>query len=807
MKKSLLWLALAAASGSAVAQVEGVVRDPAGLPIAGATVEVVGTKIRTTANERGEFSLPQVKDKHVELHVRAPNYTHKTQHVHEGDGPVELVLSSTTLEIVNVVGLPWHASNMESAQPVNVLGGETLRERQSSTLGETLKHEVGVHSSYYGPVASSPIIRGLEGPRVLVTQNGLDAGDASRVGPDHAVAAEASTARQIEILRGPATLFYGSGAIGGVVNVVDDRVPHTTETFGEWRLQQDSVADDRLVSASGNTGVGNMGLHLDGFWRDADNYKIPGAAELETEEEHEEEGHEDHSDDRLANSWSEAKGFNIGASHVVDEGFVGLSYGLLDRQYAIPGHAHGEEGGDEEASVYADVKQHRIQMLSELNLDHEFFSASNTRFGFTDYEHSEIENGEVGTTFRNETAEARWELFHHPIAEWRGALSLHYKHSDFEAIGEEAFTPPSQTGTLALGLMEERHFGDVLVQLGARIEQVNITADNFMADLNEHDHGDEHEHENEHADEHTEEYLRVFAIDQESTPFSASAGVVWDFTPGYNLGVSYTHAERAPSAAELFSFGPHIGSGLYEVGALLQLVEDEDGEFHFDLARHDLELERSNNLDISLRKFEGDVGFILNAFYNRIDNFYYLADTGFTREGGDAHDHGAEDHTEDHAEDGHDDHSHSSELPVFIYQARDAELYGFETELVWQLAAPFKLSLTSDYIRAQLVDGGDLPRIPPLRIGARAEYEAGNWRAELSSQHYFEQDNIDTYETSTDAYTLVDAQVSYAFSDGLKIYLKGNNLTDEYARVHASFLKDKAPLPARSFALGVSGSF
>jgi iron complex outermembrane receptor protein len=788
MKKSMLCLALAAASGSALAQVEGVVRDAAGLPIAGATVEVVGTKIRTSANEQGEFSLPQVTNKHVELHVFAPNYTHTTRHVHEGDGPVELVLSSTTLEIVNVIGLPWHASNMESAQPVNVLGGDALRARQSSTLGETLKHEVGVHSSYYGPVSSSPIIRGLEGPRVLVTQNGLDAGDASRVGPDHAVAAEASTARQIEILRGPATLFYGSGAIGGVVNVVDDRVPRTTETFGEWRVQQDSVADDKLVSGSGNTGVGSMGLHLDGFWRDADNYKIPGAAEVETEAEHEEKGHEHSESNRLANSWSEAKGFNAGVSQVMDEGFVGLSYGLLDRQYAIPGHSHG----DEETDVYADVKQHRIQLLSELDLEHDFFSASNTRFGFTDYEHSEIENGTVGTTFRNETAEARWELFHHPIAEWRGALSLHYKHSDFEAIGEEAFTPPSETGTLALGLMEERHFGDVLVQLGARIEQVKITADNFMVDLNAHEHGDEHEH----ADEHAEEYLRVFAIDQESTPFSASAGVVWDFTPGYNLGVSYTHAERTPSAAELFSFGPHLGSGLYEVGALLQLVNDEDGEFHFDLARSDLELERSNNLDISLRKFEGDVGFILNAFYNRIDNYYYLADTGLTRESGDAHDHGAE-----------DEHDHSSELPVFIYQARDAELYGFETEFIWQLAAPFKLSLTSDYIRAQLVDGGDLPRIPPLRLGARAQYESGNWQAELSSQHYFEQDQIDTYETTTDAYTLVDAQISYVLRDGLKIYLKGNNLTDEYARVHASFLKDKAPLPARSFALGVSGSF
>src|SRR5690606_25546530 len=163
---------------------------------------------------------------------------------------------------------------------------------------------------------------------------------------------------------------------------------------------------------------------------------------------------------------------------------------------------------------------------------------------------------------------------------------------------------------------------------------------------------------------------------------------------------------------------------LYEVGALLQLVEEEDGEFYFDIATHNLELERSNNIDISLRKFEGDLGFILNAFYNRIDNYYYLAETGLTRAV-------THEHDDDH------EHEHNSELPIFIYQARDAELYGFEAELMWQLSAPFKLSFTSDYIRAQLVDGDDLPRIPPLRIGARAEYEQGNWRAELSSQHYF----------------------------------------------------------------------
>jgi iron complex outermembrane receptor protein len=379
-------------------------------------------------------------------------------------------------------------------------------------------------------------------------------------------------------------------------------------------------------------------------------------------------------------------------------------------------------------------------------------------------------------------------MFHHPIADWRGALSFHYKHADFSAIGEEAFTPPSDTSTLAIALIEERHFGDVLVQLGARIEEVKVSADNIQFDLNEHHHEDE--------EDHHEEELTVLSIEDDSTPFSASAGLVWDFTPGYNIAVSYTHAERSPSAAELFSFGPHLGSGLYEVGALLQVVEDEPGEFHFALQENDIEVETSNNIDLSLRKFEGDFGFILNAFYNSIDNYYYLADTGMTRESA---------HEDEH--EASEEHDHDSELPVFIYQARDTNLYGFESEFIWQLTAPFKLSLTSDYIRAKLDEGGDLPRIPPLRVGARGEYEIGNWRAELSSQHYFEQDQTATYETSTNGYTLVDAQVSYLLNNDLKIYLKGHNLTDEYARVHASFLKDKAPLPARSFAVGISGNF
>lgn len=773
MQKTLLALSILGLASPLYAQIQGTVLDESGNPINQASVELVGTQTRVKTDNQGKFNLPESKEREVELHIKAPDFIHRTFHVPQGSNQ-EFVLSTSSIEVVNVTGLPMHQSNLESSQPVNVISVEELRDEQSSSLGEALKNEVGIHSSYFSSNSASPIIRGLDGPRVLITQNGLDSSDASRVGPDHAVSTETSYAQQIEVLRGPATLFYGSGAIGGVVNVVDDRIPKGTDTYGEWRLENHSVADDKLISASGNTGVGSLGLHADGFWRDADDYKIPGPAEVH--DDHDEEEH--HDEKHLHNSWTEASGGNLGASYVDDEGYLGISVGLLDRQYGIPGHSHGEEAVD----VYADVEQTRWQLQGKRNLDSNWFSSTGLSAGYTDYQHAEIEGTEVGTTFKNKTSEVRWELFHHPIADWRGAISLHYKHSDFEAVGEEAFTPPSKTETIALGIMEEKHIDSVLLQLGARVEQVNITANNFAVDLNQPD-----------ADP---EYFRVFSVDHESTPFSVSAGAVWDFTQGYNAAISLTHSERTPAASELLSFGPHIGSGLYEVGYLLNLQTDEDNDYYFGLNPDDIELEKSNNLDISLRKHSGDFGFVLNGFFNRVDNFYYLNNTGYTKEL-EHHHEGEEEHEEEEA----------VEFPIFVYQTGDVDLWGYEAEFIWQATAGLELKLTTDSIRAEVNDSAHLPRIPPRRYGLAANYELNKWRFNVSGQYYASQNRIAALETETDSYFVLDTVISYSIQPDLQIFVKGYNLTDEYARVHSSFLKDKAPLPARNIAVGISGRF
>ena len=291
-----------------------------------------------------------------------------------------------------------------------------------------------------------------------------------------------------------------------------------------------------------------------------------------------------------------------------------------------------------------------------------------------------------------------------------------------------------------------------------------------------------------HSHDHEEEasVTRVFELDHEFTPVSLSAGLVWDFTPGYNLGLSISRSERAPSAAELLSFGAHIGTGTYEVGALFALHDDGSS---IGLTTKNIDLETANNIDLTLRKTQGDIGFVLNAFYNQVDNYYYQTSTGLFAESS---------------------HEHTDELPVYLFQTDDVILHGFEAQIAWQASDTFKATLFSDYVRARLKDGGDLPRTPPLRFGSQFSYEAARLSAHLDITRYQEQDRVSSDETTTGGYTLVDASVSYDLpvtNQDIAVFLKGSNLTDTEARVHTSFLKDIAPRPGRSISVGVRGNF
>ena len=785
--------ALLLASPSALAQtLSGTVTNAAGKPLANATVEIEALKRVTSTNELGEFTFSNVKEGDYTLHIFASGFAHLHEHAQVQSDNAEganFVLARSAIEVIDVHATPMHLSVMESATPVSVLSGETLRRQQAATLGDTLEKLPGVQSNFHGNVASTPIIRGLSGPRVLITQNGLDVSDVSRVGPDHAVASEASTAKQIEVLRGPATLFFGSGAIGGVVNVVDQRVPTSTETRGEFVLETQTVNDQKLGTFNVTTGVDNIAFYADGFYRDSNDYETPVAPDIDDPD----------GAHVVENSNEESNGFTLGTSYLFDQGYVGVAVERFEREYGVPGHSHG---GD--TSVFADLEQTKYQLLSEYNFTNDFLQSVHFRAGYTDYEHAEVEGGLLGTTFSNETEELRVELLHKPMAGWRGGISLHYKGSDVFAQGEEAFTPPSEMEMFAVALMEERHFGDFLVQLGARAESVTLDASSvLLPELDAHEHDDEHDHDEHAHDEHEgSEFVRQFAVDQEFTPISLSAGVVYTINESYNVGVSLSRSERAPSASELLSFGPHIGTRTYEIGALFDL--SEEGEFV--LSQTAIDLETANNIDLTFRKTQGDVGFVFNAFYNQVDNYYFQEETGLFAESGHDHAHDEEGHDEEE----HSEDEHSDELPVYLFGSADAILHGFELQVAWQTTDNLKLDFFADYVKARLKDGGALPRTSPMRVGSHVAYTLDNIRADLDITYFAKQDDISTFETETDGYTLVDASITYDIPLGdidLSVYLSGENLTDEEARVHTSFLKDIAPRPGRNFAFGVRGYF
>ena len=805
MKKTrIAALICACISSQALAQsIEGVVQTKNGLPLVDASVELEGAGISTKTDEQGRFIFTDVRDGINEIHISALGYAHlhaDVSIVDQQSVQQTFVVARSPIELIDVVGAPIHLSAMESAMPVSVLGGETLRRQQAATLGDSIEKLVGVHTSFHAKVASTPIIRGLSGPRVLITQNGLDVSDVSRVGPDHSVASEASTAQQIEVLRGPSTLFYGSGAIGGVVNVVDKRIPTSSETQGEWLTQYSSVDDQKLGSFNATTGFNDFAFYVDGFYRESNDYAVPVEAELESDD-HDDESHEDsHGDHKVANSAEESKGFTLGSSYLFEKGYVGIAIEQFNREYGIPGHSHGEEDDDGHAhdedheeethsdDVFADLEQTKVQALSEVRFDDSIISTIKLSAGYTDYEHVEIEGGETGTLFENTTYEAKIEILHQSFMAFNGGVSFHYKQSDMAGEGSEAFTPPSETEMMAIAVMEERHLGDVLLQLGARAERVTLTAENLLLP------------ELAHSEESETSYTRSFYADHEFTPVSLSLGAVWDFAEGYNTAISLSRSQRAPSASELFSFGPHIGTRSYEIGALFALHE-ENGHSHVELTEDLIDLETANNIDLTLRKTQGDIGFIFNVFYNQVDNYYYQTATGLFADDGHDHDHGEGD---EHGEE------ESGELPVFIFQTDDVILHGFEAQVAWQINDEFNATVFSDLVRARLKDGGDLPRTPPVRFGTQFSYQTARLSAHLDVTRYQSQDKVADFETSTSGYTLVDLSVSYdlpILDDNLSVFFKGNNLTDTEARVHTSFLKDIAPRPGRNLSIGVKGYF
>ncbi|MFL0810099.1 MAG: TonB-dependent receptor [Agarilytica sp.] len=795
--------------------INGTVTDTGGNAVEGARVHIEGSNLQVFTDSNGQYNIKNFDADHVHIHVYSPHHIHGDREIESVSESVQadFQLRFTRVENVIVTANPLRSSVLESTIPVSVLEGDALENQQAPTLGESLANMPGVHSAYFGPGSSSPVIRGTDGPRVKILQNGMDVGDASRVGGDHNVATESSSASQIEVIRGPATLQFGSGAIGGVVNVVDQRIPSAMPESGfegEAKTSLGTVAEEEYGRVNFIASAGSTAFYLDAFSRKSDDIDIPGFAEAHHDEEEEsEEEHEEHEDEQgtLENSGIDNQGITIGSSLIGDWGYAGISVEHMENRYGVPGHAHEEAHNDEpgpsptpvpspepeahekeEEVVEIDAELTRFQAAAEWHSPFEGISAIRYRGTLSDYEHTEFENGETGTVFSNETMEHKVALQHENIEAWHGVLGLHYSQTDYAADGEEAFTPSNDSSNLAFFVVEERNFGDINLQAGARVETSNYQ-------VNDHVEVELAPHEEE---EEEEAHHEIEVPDQDFTSLSFSFGSVWRFTQGQSVAASLSRSERAPSHQEMFSAGQHIATRTFDIG-LAYVIEEGEEEGEYEVERGgDIEKEVSNNLDITWRLFEGDTTASVTMFYNQVSNYVYQADTGIVAE--------VEAHAHEGGEEGEEEHI---ELPVYKFFQDDATLHGLEAELQHHFAKHYVLGVYGDLISAE-IDGGHLPRIPPMRIGSSFGYESSSWSANLRVNWYDDQTDVAEFEEESEGYMLVDANISYRFNfadSEWKVFLKGRNLTDEEARPHVSFLKELAPLPGRGFTLGVSTHF
>jgi iron complex outermembrane receptor protein len=470
-----------------------------------------------------------------------------------------------SLPPVVVTATPFNApENAQILTPATVLSGTELRNKLEPSLGNTLVRELGVSSSAFGAGASRPIIRGLGGPRVRILQNGMSVLDASSLSDDHAVAVEAHTARQIEILRGPAALLYGSGAIGGLVNVVNDRIPTVLipKATGEAEARFGTIDREKSLSFSVDGASGAIGLHLDGNLRDADDYKIPGFAVLNDPGS---------AQGRLPSSYARAKSLGLGASHIGAWGHIGASVGVKNDRYGIP----------TEEQSFITLEQTRLDVDGLVRQPFAGFESFRVRLGHTDYKHTEnLQDGTPATDFKNRALETRWELAHKPLGDWRGTLGLQTENGTYSALAADGSgpetVPVTKSSSLAGFLVEERDFGPIRASAGARLESVKRRPD-----------------------------ASAGLPDRDFTLGSYSLGGLWTFAPGYSFGPTLSIAQRAPAIEELYSNGPHESTRTFDIG---------------DAA---LRKETSRNIELTLQKTDGLVRWKANLFRNKAKNFVY----------------------------------------------------------------------------------------------------------------------------------------------------------------------------------------
>lgn len=483
------------------------------------------------------------------------------------------------LEDIIVTASPLERAPDEISAPTSVLAGIALNRHQQPTLGETLAGLPGIDSTYFGPGASRPVIRGLGGDRIRVLTGGLGTLDASVISPDHAVSLEPLLIERVEIVRGPATLLYGGGAIGGVVNVIDGRIPEilpAAPVSGRLEGRLNSSANERAGAGVLTGATGRLAWRLDGFRRTTNDVRIPGLAPAPEIASAMLAAGETPARGTLFNSATSTHGGAAGVSYIGAAGHVGVSYG---------GHA-SNYGVVAEPDVTIDLRQRRWDVHGEWLEPGGFLRVVRIDFGLADYQHDELEGPELGTRFENRGHEGRLEFLHEKLGPFEGALGFQDTRSDFAAIGDEAFMPPSLTRNKAVFLYEEIAGTHWTAQFGARVERQRITPESDGG-LPTRRHSGE----------------------------TFTAGLIWRPDQNRSIALSLSANERAPNPQELYANGPHVGTNSFEIG---------DPE---------LGVEQSRGVDLSFRQRRGSITGTVSVFLNRFDGYIFEQATGAERDG------------------------------------------------------------------------------------------------------------------------------------------------------------------------------
>ncbi|MEM9316742.1 MAG: TonB-dependent receptor, partial [Pseudomonadota bacterium] len=709
--------------------------------------------------------------------------------------------NSEKLEEIVVRSSPLRTAITEAVLGTTVVRRSELLRDMNGTIGETLGSQPGVSSTFFGPGASRPIIRGLGGDRIRILTNDISSFDVSTASNDHFVATEMANAEQIEILRGASTLRYGQNAIGGVVNVFDNRIPRgrPEDDFDlEFTAGYSSVDEGYTVGGAADVSLGdNWVLHFDVNDRDSDEYEIPGFAS----EEAEEEGVEG----IVENSQTEATSGTAGLSWIGDRGYVGFAFGVQEGRYGLPGGKKKEEeeedeeglgilaktGDDEEEEgpITIDFEQVRFDLDSEYNFNSGLVKLAKFRFGLSDYEHTEFAGIEPETLFTNDEWELRAETFLNDFDAGggivTGTVGFNIADREFEADGDEAFVPLNEQfrwGVFGLG----RYSRDAFIgEASLRVDsQKNETSNLSFAGGR---------------------------FSDTRTTFSAALTGIYELAEGTSVGINLARSERAPTAEELFSNGFHPATNTVEIGDIN--IDDE----------------LAYSAELSFKRYVGDFGFSANVYFTDYSDFIFLSPTGDFFEEGDPFP----------ADEG---------FPVFAYQQADAELYGFELEADYLALDTGDLVLSFDghldlargettqattfggidNVRdeftplgsgATSVPAGDLPFFPPLRFLAGMNIDYKPWRSNLrlEVQHVDDQDRVgqvpDGSEVDiagtipTDSYTFLNAYLTVQLTETVTLSLRGRNLTDDFARSATSFLAQSAPLPGRDIRFGINFRF